>query len=61
MAKKTDQNHPYVCPICRSPVDEQQPHFPFCSERCKTMDLAKWAQGDYVISRLIEQTDLDEV
>ena len=24
--------------------------FPFCSERCRLIDLGKWASGDYVIS-----------
>ena len=61
MTKKTDRKPMCVCPICRTPVDEQRAQFPFCSERCKTMDLAKWAQGDYVISRFVEQADLDEV
>ncbi|MBI3693524.1 MAG: DNA gyrase inhibitor YacG [Acidobacteria bacterium] len=23
------------CPICKRPVEEQAPHYPFCSERCK--------------------------
>jgi endogenous inhibitor of DNA gyrase (YacG/DUF329 family) len=24
--------------------------FPFCSERCRLIDLGKWASGGYVIS-----------
>ncbi|MGA8221373.1 MAG: DNA gyrase inhibitor YacG [Candidatus Acidiferrales bacterium] len=39
------------CPICRKPVDsEAQADFPFCSERCKTLDLGNWASEKYVIS-----------
>lgn len=37
------------CPICRKPVKSSDPVFPFCSERCRTIDLGKWASGDYVI------------
>jgi endogenous inhibitor of DNA gyrase (YacG/DUF329 family) len=34
------------CPTCRKPVvrnqDHKAPYFPFCSERCKLIDLGKW-------------------
>jgi uncharacterized protein len=38
------------CPICKKPVTSADPDFPFCSERCRTIDLGKWASGQYVIS-----------
>jgi uncharacterized protein len=39
------------CPICRKPVDsDSSPDFPFCSERCRLIDLGKWSSGQYVIS-----------
>jgi uncharacterized protein len=38
------------CPICRKIVLRTEPEFPFCSERCRTIDLGKWASGGYVIS-----------
>ncbi len=38
------------CPICRKIVLKSEPEFPFCSERCRTIDLGKWASGGYVIS-----------
>jgi endogenous inhibitor of DNA gyrase (YacG/DUF329 family) len=38
------------CPICRKKVTRQNPEFPFCSERCRTIDLGNWASGKYVIS-----------
>jgi uncharacterized protein len=38
------------CPICRKPVGLQDPLVPFCSERCKLIDLGNWASGSYVIS-----------
>jgi endogenous inhibitor of DNA gyrase (YacG/DUF329 family) len=38
------------CPICKKPVKLSDPEAPFCSERCRTLDLANWADGKYVIS-----------
>ncbi len=38
------------CPACRKLVLSSDPEFPFCSERCRTVDLGKWASGGYVIS-----------
>ena len=38
------------CPICKKPVKSTDLEFPFCSQRCRTIDLGKWASGKYVIS-----------
>jgi endogenous inhibitor of DNA gyrase (YacG/DUF329 family) len=38
------------CPTCRKIVLFSEPEFPFCSERCRVIDLGKWASGAYVIS-----------
>lgn len=32
---------------------------PFCSERCKTIDLGSWLDGTYRISRAVQEEDLD--
>ena len=59
------------CPICRKPVDsEKNPDFPFCSERCRLLDLGNWASEKYKISEPVidestpdfpgEQRDADE-
>ncbi|MEO8596058.1 MAG: DNA gyrase inhibitor YacG [Candidatus Solibacter sp.] len=37
------------CPICKKPVAMGDPEFPFCSERCRDIDLGNWATGKYVI------------
>ena len=43
------------CPICRKPVSDDPPadgaknYFPFCSERCKLIDLGRWLEGRYQI------------
>jgi endogenous inhibitor of DNA gyrase (YacG/DUF329 family) len=41
---------PLHCPICRKEVALNSAEVPFCSERCRTIDLGKWASGDYKIS-----------
>ncbi len=39
------------CPICKKPTDSAtQAEFPFCSERCRLLDLGNWASGKYVLS-----------
>jgi endogenous inhibitor of DNA gyrase (YacG/DUF329 family) len=49
------------CPICKKPVDEPQPGnkswLPFCSERCKLVDLGRWLDGKYQIP--VHETDRD--
>ena len=41
----------YQCPICRKPVDSAiHPDFPFCSERCRLLDLGNWAMEKYKVS-----------
>jgi endogenous inhibitor of DNA gyrase (YacG/DUF329 family) len=44
------------CPTCKRTVKSQEPEFPFCSERCRLIDLGKWASGAYVISSPLEDT-----
>jgi endogenous inhibitor of DNA gyrase (YacG/DUF329 family) len=38
------------CPICKKEVALGAPDFPFCSERCRLIDLGKWANEEYKIS-----------
>ena len=45
------------CPICKKPVASTDADFPFCSERCRTIDLGKWASGGYVISSPVTDAD----
>ena len=48
------------CPICRGAVTDGAPTAPFCSPRCRTVDLGRWLGGDYRVTRPIEQRDLEE-
>jgi endogenous inhibitor of DNA gyrase (YacG/DUF329 family) len=45
------------CPICKKPVKNGTPDFPFCSERCRQIDLGKWASGAYVIASPVMDAD----
>ena len=47
------------CPTCRKIVLASDPEFPFCSERCRVIDLGKWASGGYVISTPITDPETD--
>ncbi|MGC9291955.1 MAG: DNA gyrase inhibitor YacG [Acidobacteriaceae bacterium] len=38
------------CPTCHALVLLDDPNVPFCSERCRSIDLGKWASGAYRIS-----------
>ena len=38
------------CPICKKDVELGDPEFPFCSERCRIIDLGNWAAEKYVVS-----------
>lgn len=38
------------CPICRKTVNLTDPDAPFCSPRCREIDLGNWATEKYVIS-----------
>ena len=45
------------CPICKKEVALSDAHMPFCSERCKLIDLGNWASEKYVISTPIEESE----
>jgi endogenous inhibitor of DNA gyrase (YacG/DUF329 family) len=48
------------CPICRTLVRPGDAEMPFCSERCRTIDLGKWASGAYRISSPVLDPDILE-
>jgi len=48
-----------TCPSCKKKTTwEENPWRPFCSERCKLIDLGNWASGEYRIPE--EKTDEEE-
>jgi endogenous inhibitor of DNA gyrase (YacG/DUF329 family) len=49
------------CPICKKQVAPDAPFHPFCSDRCRIIDLGNWATGKYVIPVPIDpETDLPD-
>ena len=59
-SNKTPRNKPVKslrCPTCRKIVLASDAEFPFCSDRCRTIDLGKWASGAYVISSPINDPE----
>ena len=58
MAKKRIRS--LRCPICRTIVLRSEAEFPFCSDRCRTIDLGKWASGGYVVSTPITDPEAYE-
>ena len=52
-----------LCPICRRPTDsERDADFPFCSERCRLVDLGNWSSEKYKISSpaAMDESELEE-
>jgi endogenous inhibitor of DNA gyrase (YacG/DUF329 family) len=43
------------CPRCKRPTPEGsfEPPFPFCSQRCKLVDLDGWLSERYVVSEAL--------
>ena len=44
---------PLTCAVCRkelpSAADPEGRWLPFCSERCRNVDLLRWSKGEYAI------------
>ena len=50
MAAKKKSVKLHRCPTCAMLVRFDDEDFPFCSDRCRKIDLGKWAMGVYKIS-----------
>ncbi len=37
------------CPICKTSVAKGSTAYPFCTERCRLIDLGNWLGGNYSI------------
>ncbi len=60
MTVKNKDKSSNTCPICKVTVSEESETYPFCSDRCKKVDMGKWFDGKYTISRPVEQSDMEE-
>ena len=52
------------CPECKreftyDPANTPKWH-PFCCERCQWVDLSRWLNGEFKVSREIKEADLDQ-
>lgn len=49
---------PHQCPVCEREFDtaaeKSSALFPFCSDRCRSIDLLRWSDGRY---RIVEDLD----
>lgn len=50
MPAKKKSGKVFRCPTCGMLVQAKDEDFPFCSDRCRKIDLGKWAMGVYKIS-----------
>ena len=52
------------CPICDRAMDghgpKEWPDWPFCSKRCRLVDLGRWLGGAYSIETPAPEEDLEE-
>jgi endogenous inhibitor of DNA gyrase (YacG/DUF329 family) len=54
--QQLDKNMKHKCPVCQKTINispqkqpEESKFFPFCSQRCKLIDLGAWLDGKYKI------------
>ncbi len=57
---KAGTDNAAACPICGKTVEDGTATAPFCSARCRLVDLNRWLGEDYRISRPLEQSDIEE-
>ncbi len=54
----------FECPICNKTITvtckEDAPFRPFCSHRCKMVDLGRWLDGTYTVNDPAEPEDVEE-
>jgi endogenous inhibitor of DNA gyrase (YacG/DUF329 family) len=48
-----------ACPSCKQPTNysPENPFRPFCSQRCKLIDLGLWASEQYAIPAVASEDD----
>ncbi len=53
-----------ICPVCKKEFEVEdiktaieKTSYPFCSERCRMMDLGKWLDAEYRVTRPAEGAD----
>jgi hypothetical protein len=49
------------CPICHKAVPFNDANMPFCSDRCRVIDLGNWASDVYAVPASESENELDEL
>jgi uncharacterized protein len=49
------------CPICQKAVPGEGESRPFCSPRCKDIDLGRWLDEEYRISRPMTPLEIESM
>ena len=57
-AKQPPRRGAKPCPVCGKPATAES--HPFCSERCRDVDLNRWLSGSYAIPVADDETKADE-
>ncbi len=62
MSTPTNKKRLVPCPECRKDAifSPENPYRPFCSERCKMIDLGLWANEEHKISSPINTNTIDD-
>ena len=55
-ARRPEPKRQRKCPLCGQPAEEE--FRPFCSKRCKQLDLGRWFDESYRVP-VLETDDLD--
>jgi len=45
------------CRSCGNPIDSSDANYPFCSDRCRLVDLGAWFNESYRMSRPLDEVD----
>ncbi len=57
----TIKNKTFPCPVCGKPADfDAPPTGPFCSVRCKMIDLGQWLGEEHRISEPLRPDHFEE-
>ena len=49
-----------ICDRLMPGAPREWPEYPFCSKRCKTIDLGRWLGGKYAITAADQEPEQDE-
>lgn len=59
------QTPPLTCAVCDQPLPANAPWesdlYPFCSTRCKLIDLGRWVDGEHKVEEPLRPEHLDDL